>query len=53
MLVLFSPMEQYEIFPIISLNIIVPHTIGYLFVAGILSVILTYIGSGGKIQQGN
>lgn len=49
----FSPMEQYEIFPIISLNLSIPHTIGYLFIAGIQSIILTYIGSGGKILQGN
>ena len=53
MQVQFSPMEQYEIFPIISLNLVVPHTIGYLFIAGVLSVMLTYIGAGGKIQQGN
>jgi hypothetical protein len=28
-------MEQYEIFTIISLNLVVPHTIGYMFIAGV------------------
>ena len=51
--IFYSPMEQYEIFPILSLNIIIPHTIGYMQIAGILSIAITYIGIGGNINQGN
>lgn len=44
-------MEQYEIFPILSLNFIVPHTIGYLQIAGTISVVITYLGTGGNISK--
>lgn len=49
----FSPMEQYEIFPILNLFIIIPHTIGYMQIAGSISIILTYIGTGGNILKGS
>ena len=48
----FSPMEQYEIFPIYSISIIIPHTIGYLQIAGQISIIITYIGTvGGNVSS--
>lgn len=53
MCILFSPMEQYEVFPVQSLSIIVPHTIGFMLIAGMLSVALTFIGVGANIKQGN
>lgn len=51
---LFSPMEQYEIFPIFSINFIIPHVIGYQQISGIISVIITYVGNGMiKSNKGN
>lgn len=44
---MFSPMEQYEIFPILSINLIIPHSIGYLQIASIISIFITYIGTTG------
>lgn len=49
----YSPMEQYEIFPILSFNLLIPHTIGYMQIAGIISIGITYIGTGIKIKKGN
>ena len=49
----YSPMEQYEIYPIISFNFVIPHTIGYMQIAGIISIVITYIGTGINIKKGN
>lgn len=47
----YSPMEQYEIFPIQEMGISQPNTIGYLQIAGQISIMVTYIGTSNKTSQ--
>ena len=42
---LLSPMEQYEIYPLLSLNLTLNNVIFYLFIAGLISTLLTYVGT--------
>lgn len=49
-----SPMEQYEIFNVFSMYVNIPHTIGFLQVGAIGTIIITYIGTGINItNKGN
>lgn len=48
----FSPMEQFEIFPLFSFTFALPHTMGYLLLAGFISIMITQIGSV-TIDRGN
>lgn len=38
-------MEQFEIFPLFSFTFALPHTMGYLLLAGFISIMITQIGS--------
>lgn len=44
MAIAFSPMEQFEIFPLLSINITINNVIFYLLVASLISIIISYIG---------
>jgi F-type H+-transporting ATPase subunit a len=44
-LVYSSPMEQYEIYPLLSLNLTLNNVIFYLLIAGLISTLLTYVGT--------
>jgi len=45
MAIAFSPMEQFELFPLFSLNITINNVIFYLLVASFISITITYVGS--------
>lgn len=52
MSMLFSPMEQFEIFPILTLGITINNVIFYLLVGALISPILQYIGTAkGRIAE--
>jgi len=40
-----SPMEQYEIYPLFSLNLTLNNVIFYFLIAGFISTLLTYVGT--------
>jgi F0F1-type ATP synthase membrane subunit a len=42
---IFSPMEQYEIFPILTLSLTINNVIFYLFIGALISPILQYVGT--------
>ena len=44
-LVYSSPMEQYEIYPLLSFNLTLNNVIFYLLIAGLISTLLTYVGT--------
>ena len=44
-------MEQFEIFPIFKLSLILPNTVAYLIIAGLLSLAIATIGTGGKTNS--
>jgi hypothetical protein len=49
----FSPMEQFEIFPLFSFSLTLPHTMGYLLIAGFISIMITFIGTGASFSDSN
>jgi hypothetical protein len=42
-------MEQFEIFSILQFNFLFTNVVFYLFLAGVFSISLTYIGTGGGV----
>ena len=42
---MYSPMEQYEIYPLLSFNLTLNNVIFYLLVAAFISIIITYVGT--------
>jgi F0F1-type ATP synthase membrane subunit a len=44
-------MEQFDIFPLFSFSLTLPHTMGYLLIAGFLSIMITFIGTGASYME--
>nr|YP_009659027.1 ATP synthase F0 subunit a [Spizellomyces sp. 'palustris']QCQ69025.1 ATP synthase F0 subunit a [Spizellomyces sp. 'palustris'] len=40
-----SPMEQYEIYPLVSFSLTLNNVIFYLLIAGLISTLITYVGT--------
>jgi hypothetical protein len=44
-------MEQFDIFPLFSFSFTLPHTMGYLLIAGFISIMITFIGTGASYLE--